>query len=282
MTKLFNTYNFRSGPSTYELKRWPPILKPPTSLPKSPSHQSKPRHPASISNLESLSEIIKIIKMVKLSRPHNEKVKHNEQSKIYHKFSIILKPLKSLFPPQTVTKKFKSVGKRALYKKHKNLKILTCFLRLCSSLTEDFACHDTGQDSQSQAGSDDSDKAVVVVIVEQHHGVSRDTMLLISHAYSLLTLTQCYQDDPRGCGGSGVQQVFKEEKKINLWRTSVFICMSSSDHIIIVEKDLKDYLLFMYLPMCNDVFWAVFAIIGANYLGEEEKPVLKCVKFFSR
>ena len=164
----------------------------------------------------------------------------------------------------------------------KNLKILTCFLRLCSSLTEDFACHDTGQDSQSQAGSDDSDKAVVVVIVEQHHGVSRDTMLLISHAYSLLTLTQCYQDDPRGCGGSGVQQVYKEEKKINLWRTSVFITMSSSDHIINVKKDFKDYLLFMYLPMCNDVFWAVFAIIGANYLGEEEKPVLKCVKFFSR
>ena len=282
MTKLFNTYNFRSGPSTYELKRWPPILKPPTSLPKPPSHKSKSRHPASISKFELLSEIIKVIITVKLSRPHKENLKQNEHSKLNHKFSISLKPLKSLFPPQTVTKKFKSVGKRALYKKHKNLKILTCFLRLCSSLTEDFACHDTGQDSQSQAGSDDSDKAVVVVIVEQHHGVSRDTMLLISHAYSLLTLTQCYQDDPRGCGGSGVQQVFKEEKKINLWRTSVFITMSSSDHIIIVEKDLKDYLLFMYLPMCNDVFWAVFAIIGANYLGEEEKPVLKCVKFFSR
>ena len=105
-------------------------------------------------------------------------------------------------------------------------------------------------------------------------------MLLISHACSLLTLIQRYQDDPRGCGGSGVQQVFKEEKKIDLWRTQVFIYMSKSDHIINVEKDLKDYLLFMYLPMCNDVFWAVFAIIGANYLGEEEKPVLKCVKIF--
>ena len=211
MTKLFNTYNF----STYELK---PILKPPTSLPKIPSHKSKPRHQASISNQEFLSEIIKVIKVVKLSRHHKEKLKQNEQSKLDHNFSILLKPLKSLFPPQTVTKKFKSVDKRVLYKKLKNLKILTSFLRQCSFLTEDFSCHDTGKDSQSQAGSEDSDNAVVVVFVEQHHGVSRDTMLLISHACSLLTLTQRYQDDPRGCGGSGVQQVYKEEKKINLWR----------------------------------------------------------------
>ena len=146
-------------------------------------------------------------------------------------------------------------------------------------MTEDSTCHDAGQDSQSEAGSQDGDETVVV-IVGQQHGVNRDTLLLISHAHSLLTLTQCYQDDPRGAGGSGDQQVFKEEKKINLWRTSVFITMSSSDHIINVEKDLKDYLLFMYLPMCNDVFWAVFAIIGANYLGEEKKPVHKVSKFF--
>ena len=110
----------------------------------------------------------------------------------------------------------------------------------------------------------------VVVIVGQQHGVNRDTLLLISHAHSLLTLTQCYQDDPRGAGGSGDQQVFKEEKKIDLWRTQVYIYMSKSDHIINVEKDLKDYLLFMYLPTS-----------GANKLGRSYLCVSEAFKLIS-
>ena len=223
MIKLSNTYNYRSGPSTYELTRWPPILKPQTSLTKPPSHQSKPSHPASISNLESFSEIIKIIKAVKLSSPHNEKVKNNGKSKLYHKFSIILKPLKSLSPPQTLVtenlKLIKVLVKELSIKNIKNSKILTCcFLRLCSSLTEDSTCHDAGQGSQSEADSEDSDEAVVV-IVGQQHCISRVIMLLIYHAYSLLTPTQSYQDDPQGAEGNGVRQSAKEDINVDVRRT---------------------------------------------------------------